>query len=208
MDEEIREAIIRVALEDAPETRRQHSDELESHREARRIKEELIKEKNDEKMMESYIDALYYYKMYHSNACWKADPKIVTRELKKLTSDNAKYTAIKENIRMHVKGLGWVQFDHAWSKGGRKYSVFELAKHLQKIIREEKKIAVPNEPPLIAPQRVALSVLGTQSSQVESIDAKYLSRDWGAGNRDRETDSYGGWLSWWLCKCRRRFCWG
>ena len=74
-----------------------------------------------------------------------------------------------------VKGLGWVQFDHAWSKGGRKYSVFELAKHLQKIIREEKKIAVPNEPPLIVPQRVALSVLGTQSSQVESLDAKYLS---------------------------------
>ena len=175
LDEEIREAIIRVALEDAPETRRQHSDELESHREARRIKEELIKEKNDEKMMESYIDALYYYKMYHSNACWKADPKIVTRELKKLTSDNAKYNAIKENIRMRVKGLGWLQFDHAWSKGGRKYSVFELAKHLQKIIREEKKIAVPNEPPLIVPQRVALSVLGTQSSQVESLDAKYLS---------------------------------
>ena len=51
-------------------------------------------------MMESYIDALYYYKMYHSNACWKADPKIVTRELKKLSSDNAKYTAIKENIHM------------------------------------------------------------------------------------------------------------
>eukprot|EP00956_Cyclotella_meneghiniana_P021900 scaffold40590_cov37-Cyclotella_meneghiniana.AAC.2 len=76
---------------------------------------------------------------------------------------------------MRVKGFGWVQFDHAWSKGGRKYSGFELAKHLQKIIKEEKKIAVPNEPPLIAPQRVSLSVLGTQSSQVESLDAKYLS---------------------------------
>lgn len=116
LDEDIREAIIRVALEDAPETRRQHRDELESHREARRIKEELIKEKYDKKMMESYIDAMYYYKMYHSSACWKGDPKIVTRELKKLSSDFAKYTAIKENIRMRVQGLGWEQFDHAWSK--------------------------------------------------------------------------------------------
>lgn len=61
------------------------------------------------------------------------------------------------------------------SKGGRKYTVFELAKHLQKIIKEEKKLAVPNEPPLIAPKRVSLSVLGTLSSQVETLDAKYLS---------------------------------
>ena len=68
---------------------------------------------------------------------------------------------------MRVKGMGWEQFKHAWSKDNRKYSVFELAKHLTYIVREEKKLTVPDEPPLIAPQRVSLGVLGTQSSQVQ-----------------------------------------
>jgi len=54
----------------------------------RQIKEELIKEKGLEKATEEYIDALYYYQMYFSAACWKTDPKIVATELKKLTSEN------------------------------------------------------------------------------------------------------------------------
>ena len=73
--------------------------------------------------------------------------------------------------------MGWEQFKHAWSKDNRKYSVFELAKHLTYIVREEKKLTVPDEPPLIAPQRVSLGVLGTQSSQVSALDEKYLSNE-------------------------------
>ena len=46
-DEVIRECIILVAMEDAPKTCKQHSNELESHAQARRIKEELIRENND-----------------------------------------------------------------------------------------------------------------------------------------------------------------
>jgi hypothetical protein len=50
-----------VALEDVHKTRVQHRNELESHAQARRIKEELIRQKNDKRMTEDYIDALYYY---------------------------------------------------------------------------------------------------------------------------------------------------
>jgi hypothetical protein len=83
----IRKAIVMVAIEDVPKTRIQHRNELlESHAPARRIKEELIRQKNDNKMTEDYIDALYHYKMYHSDACWKGSPRVVSRELKKLTS--------------------------------------------------------------------------------------------------------------------------
>eukprot|EP00956_Cyclotella_meneghiniana_P023299 scaffold45195_cov78-Cyclotella_meneghiniana.AAC.1 len=140
LDDAIREAIVLVALEDAPKTRVQHRAELESHARARRIKEEVIRQKNDKRMTEAYIDALYYHKMYNSAACWKGDSRVVSRELKKLTSDTAKYIAIKENIHMRVKGMGWEQFKHAWSKDNKKYSVFELAKHLTYIVKEEKKL--------------------------------------------------------------------
>jgi hypothetical protein len=166
LDDVIREAIVLVALKDAPKTCKRHSDELESHTRACCIREELIRERNDKKMTEDYIDAFYYHKMYNSDACNKSSPRVINRELKKLTSEAAKYTAIKENIRMRDKGLGWDWCEHAWSKNGTKYTVFELAKHLQMIIKKEKSLVIPNKPPLIAPARVSLPVFGTQSSQV------------------------------------------
>ena len=48
-------------------------------------------------MSKDYIDALCYHKMYNSDACWKGSPRIVS-QLKKLSSETAKYTAIKEKI--------------------------------------------------------------------------------------------------------------
>ena len=61
-------------------------------------------------MIKDYIDALCYYKMSHSNACWKGNLRIVSHELDKLSSATAKYTAIKENIHMRVKGIRWEEF--------------------------------------------------------------------------------------------------
>jgi len=69
--------------------------------------------------------------MYFSAVCWKTDPKIVATELKKLTSDNMRYSALKENIMIRVKVMSWEWCRHAWSKDGRKYSVKELAQHLR-----------------------------------------------------------------------------
>lgn len=123
--------------------------------------------------MEENIDAQYYHRMWNSPACWKNDPKVVSRELKKLKSESAKYNAVKENIMIRVKGFGWEWCKHAWSKDGRKYTVFELAKHLQMIIKKEKSLEVPNEPPINMPDRMKLPVLGTQTSIVASLDEKY-----------------------------------
>jgi hypothetical protein len=63
---------------------------------------------------------------------------------------------------MHVKGLGW-----DWC----------MAKNLQMIIKKEKSLTVPSEPSLVAPTRVNLVILGMQSSQVSSLDKKYLSNE-------------------------------
>jgi len=65
---------------------------------AKHAKEEILKEKNRRKVTEEYIDALYYHCMYNSDACWKGDPRMVTKELKKLKSKSTKYKAVKENI--------------------------------------------------------------------------------------------------------------
>ncbi len=126
-DEALQEAIILTAMTDAPATQKQNNDDLEQQAKARRIKEEPIKEKSLGKAPKEYIDALYYYQMYFSPACWKNDLKVVARELKKLTSDAMKYTALKENITMQVKGLSWEWCQHAWSKDGKNYSVQKLA---------------------------------------------------------------------------------
>jgi hypothetical protein len=77
-------------------------------------------------------------KCYFSPACWKNDPKVVARELRKLTLETMRYSALKENITIQVKGLSWEWCQHAWSKNEKKYSVQELAGHLRWIIKEEK----------------------------------------------------------------------
>jgi hypothetical protein len=65
-DPSLQEAIIIVGMTDAPDTRKCNNEDLEKQATARRIKEELIKEKGLEKATEEYIDALYYYQMYFS----------------------------------------------------------------------------------------------------------------------------------------------
>ena len=69
-------------------------------------------------------------------------------------------------------GSEWVK--HQWSKNGRKYTVKELADHLRFIIEKEKTCKIPSEPPFNIPQRMNLPVLGTQTSNVESLDGKYV----------------------------------
>ena len=91
-----------------------------------------------ENATEEYIEGLYYHRMYFSPGCWKDDHRYVTRELRKLTSESAKYHALKENIMIRVKGFGWEWCRHQWSKDGRKYTVEELANHLRHIINGAK----------------------------------------------------------------------
>ena len=108
-------------------------------------------------------------------ACWKTDPKIVATELNKLTSENMRYSALKQNIMIRVKGMSWEWRRHAWSKDGRKYSVKELAQHLRWIIKEEKKYDVPPGPSINVPTRTHLPTLGTQMCDEAALDCRYLS---------------------------------
>ena len=110
---ELRQAIVRVAMKDAPATKLCNNEDLAFQAKARRAKEEMIKANNLEKATEEYIEGMYYRKMYDSAACLKGDVRVVHCELKKLTSDTARYDALKENITIQVKGLGWDWCKHA-----------------------------------------------------------------------------------------------
>ena len=100
-------------MKDAPATKLCNNEDLAFQAKARRAKEEMIKANNLEKATEEYIEGMYYCKMYDSAACLKGDVRVVDCELKKLTSDTARYDALKENITIQVKGLGWDWCKHA-----------------------------------------------------------------------------------------------
>ena len=175
--DDVRQAIVSVAMEDAPSTRKQNTAAIQAQDTARREKEEMFKERNLENATEEFIEALYYHQMYFSPACWKDDPRCVARELRKLSSESAKYHALKENIMIRVKGFSWEWCRHQWSKDGHKYTVDQLAAHLRHIIKEEKNHEIPREPMPNVPKRVNLPTLGTQTECATELDQKYIAND-------------------------------
>ena len=159
-----------VAIEDAPATVSYNRMELEKQREAKRAKEEMLHQMGIEKAKESLVEAAYYHRMYNSLACWKGDKRVVTRNLKKMTSEASKYEALKENIKIRVVGFNWTQFAITWSKKGRKRPIKELADRLRVIVAAEKNMTIPKEPEIQLPQRPEMAVLGTMTKQREDCD--------------------------------------
>jgi hypothetical protein len=170
-DPKMRECLLMVAIEDAPETISGNRDDLDKQQEAKRKKEEMIKKKSLEKAKEDLVEASYYWEMYHSEVCWKGRVCIVQKMLGWLKSESAKLKALKENIRMRVIGLGWKQFTITWSHRGAKQLVEELAAHLRMIIREEKKLTPPKDPALEMPKRLEPPILGTATQQLMESNA-------------------------------------
>ncbi len=161
-DQNMRECLLTVAIEDAPERISVNRDDLDKQREAKRKKEEMIRKKSLEKAKEDLVEASYYWEMYHSDICWKGKQSIVGKMLGRLKLESAKIEALKENIRMRVIGLGWKQFAITWSHRGTKQSVEELAAaHLRMIVREEKKLTPPEDSALEMPKCLELPILGT-----------------------------------------------
>ena len=178
LSDEVRQAIVMVAMQDAPSTRKANIAALLAQDTARQQKEELAKEKSMANASEEFIDGLYYHSMYFSDACWKDDYQVVAINLLKLKSDAARYNALKDNILIQVKGFGWDWCKHPWSKNGMKYTISQLSTHVQYIIKEEKAYDIPNEPPLKVPTRVNLPTLGMQNNQVHKLDGQYVANEY------------------------------
>ena len=168
---ELLQTAITFALKKTKEVRQKDQQSLKNQQEQRAAKEKAAKVKGIENATQQLIDCLYYHDMYHSLRCWKS-PEEVDEMLKKLSSKTAQLNEIKEQIRIRVLGLGWADLHHPWSKDGKAHSVKELATHLKEnIMPQEQKREIPTQPPLLAPKRKKLAVLGTLSANVKRLDA-------------------------------------
>ena len=62
------------------------------------MQEELARRKGLDKAKKGLVNALIYHKMYNSEACWKVNPKVVVRKLRRLNMDGNKYEALKQTL--------------------------------------------------------------------------------------------------------------
>lgn len=76
---------------------------------------------------------------------------------------------------IRVIGFNWSQFQHPWSKNGIAYSPNELACHLKVILKAERKLEIPMEPPIELPQRKQLPALGELTADAKALDEKMAS---------------------------------
>jgi hypothetical protein len=134
-------------------------------------KETLLKNKLDG-ATKAYVNKLHYHKMYDSAACWRTCNR-VDHELKAITSQNAKWEALKDQIRMRVLGLGWEDCHHPWPSGGVVFMPQQLATQLKNnIIKKHRKRQIPPKPPVDLPTRKPLPVLGTLFPDIVRRDAE------------------------------------
>jgi hypothetical protein len=137
--------------------------DISTQREVRRRKEEIASEVGRHNATEQLIDAIYYFEMWGSPACWRTVAKAET-ECAKLASKTAQLTALKEQIRIRVNGLGWADLSTPWSKDGAAFSPADLLVHLKKVISEQSRRVIPNKPPVPGLARKELPSLGNVTS--------------------------------------------
>lgn len=173
LPKELQITLMMTCMEDSPATRKKNNENLERARDWRAQKEELAKVKGLEDAEDEFIESLIYHKMWDSDACWKeiAD---VTSNLRRIKTKCGKYAALKDNIRIRWKGLGWAECETRWTVDGHELTIPELANRLKEIIRMEKKFkwAVPEKPTVLVPQRKNIVFMGTATRQVRELDEK------------------------------------
>ena len=104
-----------VAMEDAQAIRNLERADILKQRGDTHRKEELERGGNIKKVIEQYTDILYYREMFGSKACCKTS-NMVDIEIKKLKIKTGNLCTPKENIKMRVVGLGWVDLSTPRSK--------------------------------------------------------------------------------------------
>ena len=81
--------------------------------------------------------------------------------------------ALKENIRIRVKGCGLSEARITWSHKRKQRSVSKLASHLEWIIAWEKDQDIPDEPHIEVLEQKNDTALGTQTSEGQNLDEAF-----------------------------------
>ena len=103
-----------TCMEDSPSIKEKTNEDLERARDWRAQKEEFAKVKGLGDAEDEFIKSLIYHKMWDSDACWKSTAE-VTSGLRRIKAKCGKYAALKDNIRIRWKGLGWAECETRWT---------------------------------------------------------------------------------------------
>ena len=87
---------------------------------------------------------MIYHRMWDSEACWKTVAD-VTAGLRDIKTKGEKVAALKDNIRIQWKGLGWMECETRWTVDGHELTIPELENRLKELIRmqQKKKWVIP-----------------------------------------------------------------
>ena len=170
LPEELRITAMIAAKRGAPTLRKEHDVALNLQKEADLRRKRVEHEKNLENAKEEYIKAWDLIDIYHSERGWKKLSQ-ARRVFNSISSEPTRLKAVKEQITIRVKGFGWKEAAHAWSKGGTAYDSLELMKHFVDVILPmEAKLGVPSEPAFKLQDNTTKYTLGTDSGlSVEDV---------------------------------------
>ena len=146
LPEEMRNSLIKFALDFAPEMKRRTSAAIKRQRAAKIERRNRLRRRKLIAAQREYASALCFIEMYHSSDGWRT-PAQCRSGFKKLTSKTARFEAVKNQIRIRTVGFGWKDLHHPWSKNGKQYSPEELLDHLINVILpKQKRREVPKVP--------------------------------------------------------------
>ena len=96
----------------------------------------------------------------------------IDNKLRQIISIRGRKEATKDQIIIRVLGFGWDNWNHPWYAAGHEFTGEELAEHIKKLMKREKKRNISAKARVDIPTRKKLAVLGTISLDIIRWDAK------------------------------------
>ena len=144
LPEELRITAIMCVVKEDTATRKLNTNAMDIHRNTKQEMDNLARREGLEKANDEFIQCVIYRKMWDSDRRWKKNGG-VKKEVIDLKFNKDKDSGLKENFKMHYKGLGQVEAKTTWSKNGKKKTIPELPDCLIEIIKLTKQWNIPDE---------------------------------------------------------------
>jgi hypothetical protein len=125
---ELQNTAVIAAKHGAPSQLKEHTEALEVQKAADLTRKQIEHETQLVNAKEEYIKALDLIEIYYSERGWKKLSQ-ARRVMNGLPSERARLGAVKEQIMIQVKGFGWKDVAHAWSKGNVSFNSAEFMEH-------------------------------------------------------------------------------
>ena len=177
-------SLVEWARTERAKSRRVERADQKAQDEYRKVRREQNLQEQLDKLIDSYTTSLQRFQAYELRAV-KTSGAVTARLEQMVHADGRPKEApqkayLREQIEMRVLGLGWMQFETAWSSGKDKHigSIAHLRKHLDEILVHEmgqrRLKRIPTE--AAAPEMKARTMkeLGTATCDSKELAAKAL----------------------------------